>query len=614
MRASDETFYNIKRLHRLFAVSAVAMLAVTVWMVAADHWRPWKVYQRTFRDEVEPWVTGSAIRQQESDEFAARQKELEKALDEARRAVPRQRVAELEKSLERARFRRETADRRLRFRRAEFEQSRTNYESAVGQGLPQAKLDALDQKVARIRGDVAALAPEAEEAAAECDALVRSLAELTRLEDQARQALADHRAARDRLQRALDQQTPGVGRRLLSLPLVDAFGRPLAIDQVWLPELTLNYNFCQVARFDRCTTCHQGIDKTAAGSASEPAYPAEETLRLAIVPPKEPPGSGGKEDRGGEDGGREDAIRSAYGFSLAPRGILDPAAVTVGVVWPQTPAARAGLVAGDVVLGVGAQAIAERADVARLLVDEVSWGKPLEVEVRRGLPHPFRSHPRLDLFVGPKSPHPVAEFGCTICHDGQGSATDFTFASHAPNDLAQRDQWRRRHGWFWNHDWDFAMRPARFAQSNCLKCHHDVSDLEPSRRFPDPPAAKLLEGYHLVRQSGCFGCHEIRGVTGSGQRIGPDLRPEGAGARSPGAGIGPGTLPKVGPSLRSVADKLDADFLRAWLARPADFRPDTRMPQFFGLHEHLDGTGLDEARRFEPVEIAAAAEYLRAVS
>ena len=312
-----DTYYNLKRLHRWFAAAALALLAASVWMVVADQRREWKHYQRTFRDEIEPQMTG----------------------------VPS--------------------------------------------------------------------------------------------------------------------------------------GRPLAIEQLWLPDLPINYNFRQVARFDRCTTCHVGMDRAAGG-----------------------------------------------------------------------------------------------------------------------LPHPYRSHPRLDLFVGPSSPHPMGEFGCTICHDGQGSATAFKFASHSPNDLTQRAEWRKAHGWFQNPDWDFPMRPRRFAESNCLKCHHDVSDLEPSRRFPDPPAAKLLAGYHLVRQNGCFGCHEIKGIGPAGERLGPDMRLE------------PGTMPKVGPSLRDVKGKLDRAMLETWVAEPAGFRPDTRMPQFFAMHEHLDGKGLDDALRFEPVEVRAIAEYL----
>src|SRR5258706_7714581 len=49
---------------------------------------------------------------------------------------------------------------------------------------------------------------------------------------------------------------------------------------------------------------------------------------------------------------------------------------------------------------------------------------------------PFRSHPRLDLFVGDSSPHPYTRFGCTICHGGLDRATDFARARHSPPPLA----------------------------------------------------------------------------------------------------------------------------------------------------------------------------------
>jgi hypothetical protein len=76
---------------------------------------------------------------------------------------------------------------------------------------------------------------------------------------------------------------------------------------------------------------------------------------------------------------------------------------------------------------------------------------------------PFRSHPRLELFVGEKSPHPAARFGCTVCHEGQGSATDFTWAAHAPNDIAQQVRWRQQYGWSRSPQGDFPMLPGRFA-------------------------------------------------------------------------------------------------------------------------------------------------------
>ena len=56
----------------------------------------------------------------------------------------------------------------------------------------------------------------------------------------------------------------------------------------------------------------------------------------------------------------------------------------------------------------------------------------------------FAAHPRLDLFVDSNSPHPMEKFGCTICHAGQGSATDFELAAHTPADAAPARQVGRR--------------------------------------------------------------------------------------------------------------------------------------------------------------------------
>ena len=70
------------------------------------------------------------------------------------------------------------------------------------------------------------------------------------------------------------------------------------------------------------------------------------------------------------------------------------------------------------------------------------------------------------------------------------------------------------------------MKASRFVHSNCTTCHYDKASLEPTERFPEPPAARLVEGWTLVEKYGCFRCHEIGGFDGPVQRIGPDLRLE----------------------------------------------------------------------------------------
>ena len=76
-----------------------------------------------------------------------------------------------------------------------------------------------------------------------------------------------------------------------------------------------------------------------------------------------------------------------------------------------------------------------------------------------------------ELFVDSNSPHPTEKFGCTICHGGQGSATDFTLAAHTPNDRKVKHEWEHALGWESSHFWDYPMLPKRFVESSCLKCH-----------------------------------------------------------------------------------------------------------------------------------------------
>ena len=49
MPATEETYRSQPILHLVFAISSIAMLLSIVWMVVADHFRPWKQVQREFQ-------------------------------------------------------------------------------------------------------------------------------------------------------------------------------------------------------------------------------------------------------------------------------------------------------------------------------------------------------------------------------------------------------------------------------------------------------------------------------------------------------------------------------------------------------------------------------------
>ncbi|MFM8893317.1 MAG: hypothetical protein ACKOTB_17180 [Planctomycetia bacterium] len=709
MPATEQTWRNLKLLHVVCGVTAILLLLSTILMLVSDHNRPWKKYQREFRD-LETWSAAARIDEAESKAFAEESRQLDAALADARRADldpalvesfiasvrtvpadavaadrvqldvdqlrsqfdPEQRLvlrgdllARMRDIASRAKFREDQLAGQLKLRKAEFDKNRADYELAVAEEAPDSRLAELLALSEAKRGEVGAATLEFQTANVHRKGLESTLRQLTADEDSAAKSVADHRSKLAQLTKTFKDRAPNVGKSLLELPVLDAFNGPLRIDQIWLPQLTLNNNFRDVARFDRCTTCHRGMDKSAPGSPTDPAYSDLETVTLSLATPASP---------GPAEGDANTRLESLYGFQLAEKGLFRAESATVAVVLPESPAAAAGLLSGDVITDIGGAKTLARQVALTGLLDSPQWGKPLKVTVERGVPQPYSTHPRLDLFVGSTSPHPMQTFGCTICHQGQGSATSFKWSSQSPNTPKQGHEWHDEHGWFNNHHWIFPMLPQRFEQSSCLKCHHEVVDLEPTERFPEPPAPQLVEGYHLIRQYGCYGCHEINGWAGPDKRIGPDMRlapgfhevaeavsadpglaslgaaavrwvedvkssPDGRQSRDRlrelierDAAAGqdaklsgrshqlavllkdpetPGTLPKVGPSLRHVNSKVGFDWLYAWLRNPQDFRPSTKMPRFFGLWDHLEGKGLEESMRYEPLEIRSMIAYLQ---
>ncbi len=228
-------------------------------------------------------------------------------------------------------------------------------------------------------------------------------------------------------------------------------------------------------------------------------------------------------------------------------------------------------------------------------------------------PQPFVSHPNPDLFLTAASPHPVNDFGCTICHAGDGSGTSFQNAEHTPGNPVVAAKWEKEHDWHSNHFWEAPQLPGSFIESSCLQCHHDVVELGVNPTF-GATAPKLFKGWETIRDYGCFGCHEVNGFDGI-TPIGPDLRlepnsPEELAVIEADPNMIPGKMRKVGPSLRHIADKTTPEFIAYWTEEPSRFRPTTRMPQFFDLTNQHDAM----AALLQPMELAGIAKYLEAKS
>ncbi len=639
----------------------------------------------------------------------------ERELQHARQKLlqPRQKLLdELQRWVRRASFDEELALQRRKFKAADVDAQRAKLNIAIRDNRPQEEINREQKALDALIEQLQVLTLQYQTAAEYRKKLQDYVKQIGHEADELEKQLARHLAQRQQLDQALEQQRATFfvnyflpGKKWLELPILDAFNSPLKIDNLWSEGLEENYNHRWVRRFDRCTTCHKAIDKTLPGTSNLPAYPHETRIEFQLSWDE---GSTNLTQNGQSLqslSADADLVEKLVGARLAGEGLLRWSDVTVAYVRPKSPAAQAqpvgqaaallqtdtlrrlalqpkpfleaqipaGLIVGDVIEEVNGDRVTGVGRVAFSLLQSYQEGKPVRVTVRRGLPHPYASHPRLDLFVGSDSPHKMSQFACTVCHEGQGSATEFKWASHSPNTPDQERRWIEVYDWFDNHHWVYPMFPKRFAESACLKCHHEVIELEPSERFPDPPAPKLMHGYHLIRKYGCFGCHEINGSDGT-RRIGPDIRLEpnyfaaalqlkadpsyqamtdqerqwvetviyhpeqsevrrklyqvlvdDAQAESPRftatarEQLAPllkdvdwaGQMRKVGPSLRFVGHKLDGAFLYDWIRQPKRFRPDTRMPQFFGLWNHLaDQKSLKTAQRFEPIEILGIVEYL----
>ncbi len=121
------------------------------------------------------------------------------------------------------------------------------------------------------------------------------------------------------------------------------------------------------------------------------------------------------------------------------------------------------------------------------------------------LPQPFRAHSPL--------PHRVKEWGCVVCHRGQGPATEVAEAHQTT--LA----------------WERPMLTGRYIQGACGVCHHDTR----------PELPRLNRGRALLVLYRCEGCHRMQDID----------RPA-----------------MLGPDLSSVGTKVSREWIYKWLKEP----------------------------------------------
>jgi mono/diheme cytochrome c family protein len=134
---------------------------------------------------------------------------------------------------------------------------------------------------------------------------------------------------------------------------------------------------------------------------------------------------------------------------------------------------------------------------------------------------PFRTHPQI--------PHDIDQFGCVLCHRGQGAATSVEEAHYTTE------------------AWEQPLLPARYLDSSCGQCHLGALQGTP----------RLNQGRRLLSTMGCVHCHVV--TQPDGNTLKPDDNP---------------------PPLIHIAEETSREWIFAWIKNPQAYAASATMPNF----------------------------------
>jgi sulfur oxidation c-type cytochrome SoxX len=165
-----------------------------------------------------------------------------------------------------------------------------------------------------------------------------------------------------------------------------------------------------------------------------------------------------------------------------------------------------------------------------------------------GHAEPLRAHP-YSIALGDvqrngkwERRHKFTDFGCTICHDGQGRGLE-TFYAHGEDVFWPDPMLGYVTQANWHKEFKAKLTGKEYMQANCAQCHTEET-------FAGTPLVK--HGRQLFFEKACYGCHRIEGLSN-------------------------GTL---GPDLTEVGKKFKINYLWEHTVNPRAFQPTSFMPKF----------------------------------
>lgn len=166
----------------------------------------------------------------------------------------------------------------------------------------------------------------------------------------------------------------------------------------------------------------------------------------------------------------------------------------------------------------------------------------------QGHSEPLRTHPYSEALGDVQRNgrwerrHKFTDFGCTICHDGQGRGLE-AFYAHGEDVFWPDPMLGYVTQANWHSEFKARLTGKEYMQANCAQCHTEDN-------FPGTPLVK--RGRQLFFEKACYGCHRIEGLSN-------------------------GTL---GPDLSDVGKKFKVNYLWEHTVNPRAFQATSFMPKF----------------------------------
>ncbi len=464
MPVSTDTLRDQNKLHLVFAVSAIALLASMGWLVMADYTRQWRDYQRQGR----AWEAAMTIDAQTHALDAQQQRELrdlEERIQSLGATLPRDQIAEATAQLEATTRKRDRLTLPAAAVKGEIGPKTQQLERARLAGSE--NIAQLEEELAKLKKDyrrkASEIAKQEETIETLSDQLNKLLAAETTVQKQINDLTRTRNSLADKLKKLDPQGLAKLSDTIRNAPLLDWFNPSEKVQQVVVPDIRTDLNYLTVETIDRCSTCHVNIDN-----------PAFEEHHLLLFAERQVASHEGQDvnsisspvvmlsfwERAATLAGlelgtlKEHAVETING--LRSDAGLDPLESDDALA---DEFERIALHEQGSVEQTRAQWYRpiERylSDVKRLLLESLEdkqfkhlRGMYRQVLIERynehrgenGLPslsaNPvLLGHPRLDLYVDVESPHPMKTMGCTSCHEGSGQETDFVHAAHIPQDI-----------------------------------------------------------------------------------------------------------------------------------------------------------------------------------